>query len=304
MVERFNRTLAAQLSLFVNENQTDWDEHLSTVLVAYRTAVHKSTGQTPAKMMMGHELRLPIDLIYGKPPGEEVSVNTKYGKMLDDSLERAHEFARNQLIVSGERMKNNYDIDSSKTQFEKGDNVWLYTPQRKKGLSPKLQRKWKGPYSVVKRINDLVYKIQAGPRSKPVTVHRNRLWKYSGRDPQTWIMNQKEEPVIPKDNESKKQKTPEDGRKQLKNPIVKQRKTPNRLNSENVGEQSTSIVCVEEDISPVISTAAEEEMASAERESAAQILTRSETELPQRSSRKRKTPDRYNLKYAPGPRHF
>ena len=28
MVERFNRTLAAQLSLFVNENHTDWDDPL------------------------------------------------------------------------------------------------------------------------------------------------------------------------------------------------------------------------------------------------------------------------------------
>ncbi len=56
MVERFNRTLVAQLSLFINENQTDWDEQLSTVLLAYWTAVHKSTGQTPAKLMMGHEL--------------------------------------------------------------------------------------------------------------------------------------------------------------------------------------------------------------------------------------------------------
>jgi transposase InsO family protein len=71
MVERFNRALAAQLSLFVNENHTDWDEHLSTVLLAYRTAVHKSTGQTPAKMMMGRELRRPVDVIFGKSPDED-----------------------------------------------------------------------------------------------------------------------------------------------------------------------------------------------------------------------------------------
>ena len=195
MVERFNRTLAAQLSLFINENQTDWDEHLSTVLLAYRTAVHKSTGQTPAKLMMGHELRLPVDLIFGRPLDGNTEMGTDYGKILSDSLERAHQFARNQLFKSGHKMKVRYDVDASNSQFEKGDNVWLYTPQKKKGLSPKLQRYWKGPYSVVKRINDLVYKIQSGPHTKPIIVHRNRLWKYSGNKPQMWLGDSREKQV-------------------------------------------------------------------------------------------------------------
>jgi hypothetical protein len=194
MVERFNRTLAAQLSLFINENQTDWDEHLSSVLLAYRTAVHKSTGQTPAKLMMGHELRLPVDLIFGRPPDENTECETDYGKALSDSLERAHQFARSQIFKSGHKMKIRYDVDASSSQFEKGNEVWLYTPQKKRGLSPKLQRYWKGPYSVVKRINDLVYKIQLGPRSKPIIVHRNRLWKYSGNKRRTWLEYSREKP--------------------------------------------------------------------------------------------------------------
>ena len=59
MVERCNQTLATQLSMFVNENRTDWNEQVDTVLMAYRTAVHESTGQTSA--MLGHELCIPID---------------------------------------------------------------------------------------------------------------------------------------------------------------------------------------------------------------------------------------------------
>ena len=45
-VERFNRTLEAMLSKVVADNQKDWDEHLQTLLFAYRTAVHDSTGLT------------------------------------------------------------------------------------------------------------------------------------------------------------------------------------------------------------------------------------------------------------------
>ena len=44
-----------------------------------------------------------------------------------------------------------------------------------------------GTVTVVKRINDLVYKIQSGPHSKPTTVHRNRLQKYVGLHPQSWL---------------------------------------------------------------------------------------------------------------------
>ena len=34
-VERVNRTLEAQLAIFVNENQTDWDEYDPLLLMAY-----------------------------------------------------------------------------------------------------------------------------------------------------------------------------------------------------------------------------------------------------------------------------
>ena len=35
----------------------------------------------------------------------------------------------------------------------------------------------------MKRVNDIVYRIQLGPRSKPKIVHFNRLFKYSGENP-------------------------------------------------------------------------------------------------------------------------
>ena len=64
--------------------------------------------------------------------------------------------------------------------------MWLYNPQRKKDLTPKMQRPWQSPYVITKQINDLVYRIQLGPRAKPKVVHRNRLWCYSGMNVPTW----------------------------------------------------------------------------------------------------------------------
>ena len=113
--------------------------------------------------MKGHELRILLDLMFGKRPGSKDKCKSEFAKQLTESLELTHQFARNRLRSSSERMKNQYDIDSTKHCFENGDNVWLYTPQKKKGLSPKFPCYWKGPFTVVNRINNLVYKIQSGP---------------------------------------------------------------------------------------------------------------------------------------------
>ncbi|GBM38938.1 hypothetical protein AVEN_271052-1 [Araneus ventricosus] len=61
MVERFNRTILNHLSLFVSNNQTDWDTHLPPFLLAYSSAVHEVTGLTPAENVFGRTLRLPCD---------------------------------------------------------------------------------------------------------------------------------------------------------------------------------------------------------------------------------------------------
>ncbi len=60
-------------------------------------------------------------------------------------------------------MKRYHDVGSATRQFKMGDPVWLYNPHRKKGLAPKLQKSWEGPYLVIKWINDLVYRIQLAP---------------------------------------------------------------------------------------------------------------------------------------------
>ena len=51
MVERFNRTLEAQLSMFVEDHQRDWDQLVPLMLMTYRTAVHETTGCTQASLV-------------------------------------------------------------------------------------------------------------------------------------------------------------------------------------------------------------------------------------------------------------
>ncbi|VEN42942.1 unnamed protein product [Callosobruchus maculatus] len=51
---------------------------------------------------------------------------------------------------------------------------------KRRGLSPKLQNSWEGPYEVVKRINDVIYRIKKANGGKPRVVHFNRLAPFAG----------------------------------------------------------------------------------------------------------------------------
>ncbi|UYV65014.1 K02A2.6-like [Cordylochernes scorpioides] len=104
MVERFNRTLASQLSLFVAQNQRDWDSQLPILLMAYRSSVHETTGYSPAKMLFGRELKLPCDLIFGCPNSIGEGSN-EFVDRLHSRLEKVHRWAREKLDIASEAMK-------------------------------------------------------------------------------------------------------------------------------------------------------------------------------------------------------
>ena len=71
-VERQYRTILEYLSKYITDNQKDWDRWVSLYLLAYRSSAHATTGVTPAEMYTGTDLRLPLDLIRGCPPEEEI----------------------------------------------------------------------------------------------------------------------------------------------------------------------------------------------------------------------------------------
>ena len=195
MVERFNRTLEAQLSKFVEENQRNWDVLVPLMMMAYRSAVHDSTGYTPARLTFGRDLRLPIDLAYGHPAEEPPPHKTAYVLQLQERLESVHLYARQHIRIKSDKMKLHYDAHHhEEAQLQEGTPVWLYNPQRKRGRSPKLQRNWQGPYVVIKKINDLVYRVRMGPYTRPKVVHRNRLWTYHGANTPTWFRPAKDCP--------------------------------------------------------------------------------------------------------------
>ncbi|GBN48124.1 Transposon Ty3-I Gag-Pol polyprotein, partial [Araneus ventricosus] len=61
LTERFNKTLADMLSMYVNIEQRNWDEILPFVTFAYNTAKQETTGSTPFYLLHGREAETTLD---------------------------------------------------------------------------------------------------------------------------------------------------------------------------------------------------------------------------------------------------
>lgn len=174
-VERFNRTLEAMLSKTVQQNQRDWDQKLPKVMFAYRTAIHEATGYSPFHINFGRSPLLPLDVMLGIHTQKKQEVPA-YVTDLHRSLQKAYTDIRQNLHAAHLRNKARYDANSVTVPYHVGDQVWLYVPSVKSGNTKKLASLWRGPYTVVDRINSTNYKIQLiSQPSKTLVVHQDRL---------------------------------------------------------------------------------------------------------------------------------
>ncbi|GFT79684.1 retrovirus-related Pol polyprotein from transposon 412, partial [Trichonephila clavipes] len=123
----------------------------------------------------------PCDLLFGRPP-DTPSSPEEYVQNLQARFEDVHNLARERINLRTEKMKTRYDTKTTGHQFKEGDKVWFYNPTRRKGLSPKLQSHWDGPYTILKIINDVVIRIRKSTNSKPRVVHYDRLAPYYGHN--------------------------------------------------------------------------------------------------------------------------
>ena len=137
-------------------------------------------------MMYGREITLPVDLVFGRPE-DEIENESCYAFDLAEKIEEVHELARKNIEFSSGVQKRAYDHKVQQNSYGVGDLVWFYEPRRKKGKNKKLSRPWKGPYVIIKKLNDFIFRIQLNPKTKPKVVHHDRLKPYNGEDRPTWF---------------------------------------------------------------------------------------------------------------------
>ncbi|KAK3106230.1 hypothetical protein FSP39_015710 [Pinctada imbricata] len=175
MVERFNKTLLTMLRTLVDENQSNWDDLLPYVLMAYRSVEQETTGSSPNYLMMGREVATPLDLMYEMPASVKPIPPNQWAWELKERVETAHSFVRQHSSGAMLRQKTLHDRKLNWNKFKPDDEVYVYFPRHAPGHSPKLTKYWRGPFKILEKCSDITYKVDCGPRGMPQMIHVDRL---------------------------------------------------------------------------------------------------------------------------------
>ena len=195
-IERFNQTLVNMISAYVSKHQHDWDANLNLLTAAYRSSVHETTGFSPNYLMLGREVKTPLEVTLGLRANPLPRSHEEYVVNLQEQLSEAYELAREYIGKSAERQKRDHDVRVAYNSFECGDLVYCLDTTRKKGLSPKLNsEKWQGPFVVTRKLNDLLFEIRQN-RSRMKIVHHDRLKPYLSNDLPQWAPKLREQVLL------------------------------------------------------------------------------------------------------------
>ena len=153
--EHFNKTLVQMIMSYLKD-QEDWDLNLGCLASAYRTSPNETTGFTPNLLMLGKEVRLSAEIVFGSATvtgKESVSSYSLYVERLKERLQSAHSIAIKRLNVCDKRQKELYDSKLQVNKYKGGDIIWYLQVKRKEALFPKLTPPYTGPFLIKKRIS-------------------------------------------------------------------------------------------------------------------------------------------------------
>ena len=187
-IERFHRTLNSMIGRMVDENHRDWDSLLPYVMAAYRSSRHETTQYSPNYLVLGREVRAPVDLVYGSPEGPAPATFDHYAEELDERMRRAYSLAREHLKVAAERNKRYYDLRLKPKKYSIGDWVYYFNPRKLVGRQDKWCRKFGGPYLVVKLLGPVNVLLQRSKRTKSFVAHIDKVKPYvADNTPKSWL---------------------------------------------------------------------------------------------------------------------
>lgn len=186
-VERANRVLKTMMSQFVKDNHKSWASFIGEMRYAINTAVHDSTGYSPAMLCMGRELRLPR-AICGPP---FVTGNATE----DPSLEEIHEARGQRFKVLFETCQRNlknafqrqskyYNLRRREVMYRPGDSVSRrlhVLSSAADAIVGKLAPKFKGPCKVLRRTAANMYEVEDTDNGQKHIVHVKDLKVFHSR---------------------------------------------------------------------------------------------------------------------------
>ena len=158
--ERVNQVLEQYLRCSINYHQDNWVDLLPLAEFVYNNTIQDSTKQTPFFANYGHHPRFDqFQLSTSKNPAAED---------LATQLLEIQKDMKTKLLEAQERQKQN--ADKSRKQhppIRVGDKIWLLHQNLKTHRpSDKLDYRRLGPFSIIKQVNEVAYRLELPPSMK------------------------------------------------------------------------------------------------------------------------------------------
>lgn len=167
-LENTHKALGAYLRIQCDNNKTDWSSWLPYWCFSFNTTVHTETKYTPFELVYGKICNLPNNLKCDVDPlynYDSYPLEFKY------RLQRAQLDARNNLLISKNIRKCNYDKKANPVNYKCGDLILI-----KNQVGNKLDKIYTGPYKVIAEMPPNVKIIKD---NKEYLIHKNNTKIYN-----------------------------------------------------------------------------------------------------------------------------
>ncbi|GFV09227.1 retrovirus-related Pol polyprotein from transposon 17.6 [Trichonephila clavipes] len=153
LTERFNKTLADMLSMYVDVEQKNWDEILPFV-----TSLIIPLNKRPQVLRRS---------IYFMVEGNDTDTMPFCPNDFDDNnitkiaarAEESRQLARVHTLRAQDKDRRRYDSKHQMVSYAPGDLVWVYTSEKSRSLRKTLKKVFR-PYQVLRRLSAVTYAVQ------------------------------------------------------------------------------------------------------------------------------------------------
>ena len=153
----------------------NWDVNIPLLAGAIRGMVNRQTGFTANMMMLGREVKRPIEHLFGKPAELPNKTDCEYVRDLATHMRAVHQLARTQLKSSLKVQKDDYDKSIFSTTYIPGDLVYRKNLAFRKGQSKKTEFPWVGPLLVIERLSPVTYMYRVRSKKRVLVVHHDNI---------------------------------------------------------------------------------------------------------------------------------
>ncbi len=162
LTERFNQTLSRSLAKITDEEHTDWDLKIDTVLMGYRASRQSSIKYSPYYMLFQQEMRLPIHNEVGPQSNEPPLITNDESDcdaLITSLLQSREKVFEQNILLAQKKQKETYDRKHQSQEFEINTLVMLENTKQKQRKGGKLEPLWFGSHTIHRNLGKGLYEM-------------------------------------------------------------------------------------------------------------------------------------------------